>query len=146
MYKKAFTLLEIMLTITVIGILITVIFVSINPQKQLADTRNSKRKADVLSIYTAISEYRNNNDGKLPDGIISANTNYNICQIGCSETATQIDISTELSPYLRFNSVPIDPLQSGGVLTGYILSVSSQGRVNISAPLAENGVLINTLE
>lgn len=143
--KKAFTLLEILLSLTLIAILIAIILLLINPAQQVGDVNNVQRQADVLNIYTAINQYRELNSGNLPAGI--ATTAINICQSGCTESVTQIDISTELNPYLRFNTLPIDPLQSGSILTGYTVYVDSQsGRVIVSAPLAENGITINTIE
>ena len=145
MYKKAFTLLEILLSLTLIGVLIAITISLINPAQQVADVNNVQRQADVMNIYTAINQYREVNLGNLPAGITS--TAIDICQAGCTESSTQIDISTELNPYLRFNALPIDPLQTGTTLTGYKVYADSQsGRVVVTAPLAENGITINTIE
>lgn len=145
MYKKAFTLLEILLTITLIGFLIVIILSLVNPNQQIADVNNAQRQADVMNIYTAINQYREGNSGQLPNGITTSA--IDICQAGCSESSTQIDISTELNPYLRFNTLPIDPLQTGTILTGYKVYADSQsGRVVVTAPLAENNITINTIE
>jgi len=145
MYKKAFTLLEILLTIVLIVVLMSIVMVAINPSRQIRDIRNSKRRADVMNIYTAINQYREANSGNLPAGITS--TAIDICQAGCAENSTRIDISTDLNPYLRFNTLPIDPLQEGTTLTGYKVYADSQsGRVVVTAPLAENSITINTIE
>lgn len=137
MYKKAFTIIEIVLVIVLIGILITITFIYINPQKQISNVRDAKRQADLLSIYIAIEKYRNNNGGVLPEGI-STSKSVDICQKGCEEDSDQIDISTELSTYLRFESLPIDPLQTSNEITGYTVFVDPQGKVTVSAPLTEN--------
>lgn len=145
MYKKAFTLLEILLSLTLIGFLILITISLINPAQQVADVNNAQRQSDVMNIYTAINQYREANSGNLPGGITSSG--INICQAGCTENASQIDISSELNPYLRFNTLPIDPLQTGNVLTGYTVYADSQsGRIVVSAPLAENNITINTIE
>jgi len=144
MYKKAFTLAEISLGIILISILFVISVVMINPNKQLGNINNASRRSDVFAIYNAINQYRNANLGKLPDGITG--TAINICQAGCPPSSTQIDISAELNQYLRSNTLPIDPLQSGTILTGYTVYVTPEGRVMVTAPLAQNGVIINTLE
>lgn len=157
MYKKAFTLLEILLTIFLGVVLIVVLVALINPLQRLADINNAQRQADVLTIYNSINQYMENNSGNLPLGIpvTTVNTSdpnanavsVSICQAGCTESTTQIDISTELNPYLRFNTLPIDPLQVGTTLTGYKVYADSQsGRVVVTAPLAENNIIINTIE
>lgn len=145
MYKKAFTLAEISLGIVLISILFVISAVMINPNKQLGNINNASRRSDVFAIYNAINQYRNANLGKLPDDGITS-TAINICQAGCTPSSTQIDISTELNQYLRSNTLPIDPLQTGTTLTGYTVYVTPEGRVIVAAPLAQNGVIINTLE
>jgi prepilin-type N-terminal cleavage/methylation domain-containing protein len=144
MVKKAFTLLEILLVVTLIGLLLATVVRLINPQRRFGDVNNIQRKSDVFSIYTAINQYREDNRGNLPMGITT--TAINICQPGCTENSTQIDITTEISKYIRLGKPPIDPSQTGSILTGYQVSVNAQGRVIVSAPLAENGATINTIE
>lgn len=145
MNKKGFTLLEILMIITLISILLGIFFVFVDPRRQIGNINNAQRKSDIFSIYNAINQYRDINSGKLPEGII-ANISKNICQPGCVESENQIDISSELEPYISFGKIPIDPKQEGLVITGYAVYVDIQGKVIVSAPLAENGAIINTEE
>jgi prepilin-type N-terminal cleavage/methylation domain-containing protein len=144
MLKRGFTLLEILLVITLIGILLATVLRLINPQKRFGDVNNLQRKSDVLSIYTAINQYREDNRGNLPAGITT--TDIDICQPGCVEDSTQIDITTEISKYIRLGKPPVDPSQTGTILTGYTVYANAQGKIVVSAPLAENEVTINTIE
>jgi prepilin-type N-terminal cleavage/methylation domain-containing protein len=144
MVKKAFTLLEILLVMALIGILLAIVLQLVNPRRQFGDVKNMQRKSDVLSIYTAINQYREDNRGNLPAGITTSA--INICQTGCSENSTQIDITAEISKYIRLGNPPIDPSQTGSILTGYTVYATTQGKVIVSAPLAENGLTINTIE
>lgn len=144
MYRRGFTLLEILLVITLIGILLATVVRLVNPQKRFGDVNNLQRKSDILSIYNAINQYREDNRGNLPAGITT--TAINICQAGCTPSTTQIDITTAISKYIRLGKPPIDPVQTGTILTGYTVYATAQGRVVVSAPLAENGVTINTIE
>ncbi|MEX0598082.1 MAG: type II secretion system protein [Candidatus Paceibacterota bacterium] len=144
MNKKAFTLLEVLLVMTLISILLVILTRLINPAKQIAFINNSQRQADVFTIYTAINQYRDNNSGKSPVGI--STTSINICQPGCLETSSQIDISTELQPYISFGIIPIDPQNKNTAITGYSVYINNQGRIVVSALLAEDGESINTLE
>lgn len=141
---KAFTLLEILLTITIIGVLLAIVVRLVRPEDRFADIRNAQRKSDVLSIYTAVNQYKEDNRGQVPPGITS--TSIALCQPGCVESSTQIDINTDISDYIRNGVLPIDPSQTGTVLTGYTIALDSGGRVIVSAPLGENGEVINTQE
>ncbi len=144
MLKRGFTLLEILLVIALIGVLLATVLRLVNPQKRFGDVNNLQRKSDVLSIYTAINQYREDNRGNLPVGITT--TAIDICQPGCVEDSTQIDITTEISKYIRLGKPPIDPVQTGTILTGYTVYANAQGKIVVSAPLAENLVTINTIE
>ena len=145
MNRRGFTLLEILLAITLMGILLVTVVRLVNPQKRFGDVNNLQRKSDVLSIYTAINQYREDNRGYLPVGITT--TVMSICQPGCdSSSGTQIDITTALSKYIRLGKPPVDPSQTGTVLTGYTVYATEQGKIVVSAPNAENGVTINTIE
>lgn len=144
MSKKAFTLVEIILAITIIGVLLVILIRLINPNQQIADINNAQRTSDVLTIYTAINQYRNINSGNLPSGI--TDEVKSICQPGCIIDNSKIDISSDLEVYIPFGNIPIDPQQQNSDTTGYSVYVNSQGNVIVSAPLAENGVTINTLK
>jgi prepilin-type N-terminal cleavage/methylation domain-containing protein len=144
MNTRGFTLLEILLVIALLGILFAIVLRLVNPQRRFGDVNNIQRKSDVLSIYGAINQYREDNRGNLPAGITISD--INICQSGCIEDSTQIDITTEIAKYIRLGKPPVDPSQTGSILTGYKVLVNSQGKVVVSAPLAENGFTINTIE
>lgn len=145
MNKKAFTLLEVLLVIALISILFVISVVMINPYQQVGDINNAQRRADVLSIYTAVNQYRDANSGNLPTGI--TDELKSICKPGCSVSSDKIDISEAIEPYIAFGNIPIDPQQSeNSDVTGYTIYVTSQGRVVVSATLAQNGDIINTLE
>lgn len=141
---KAFTLLEILLVITIIGILLAIVVRLVRPEDRFADIRNAQRKSDVLSIYTAVNQYKEDNRGQVPPGITSIS--IALCQPGCVESATQIDINTDVSRYIKSGLLPVDPSQTGTELTGYTIILDSGGRVVVSASSAENGEIINTQE
>jgi prepilin-type N-terminal cleavage/methylation domain-containing protein len=144
MNKKAFTVLEILLVITIISVLIVILIRLINPSQQIGDINNAQREADIFTIYNAINQYRDINSGKLPGGI--TNEVKSICQSGCDVDVNKVDLSLDLEPYIPFGKIPIDPQQQGIDITGYSVYVNSQGKIIVSATLAENGVTINTLE
>ncbi|MDI6821026.1 MAG: prepilin-type N-terminal cleavage/methylation domain-containing protein [Patescibacteria group bacterium] len=55
--ERGFTLIELIITIAILAVLVTVLVVAINPAEQLARARDSKRVADLDAIKTAINLY-----------------------------------------------------------------------------------------
>src|SRR3972149_5069996 len=62
-----FTLVELLITIAIIGILATIGITALNPQRQLAKARDTQRKTDIYSIATAIYQFASEHSGDLPD-------------------------------------------------------------------------------
>lgn len=133
---KGFTLLELLVVITIIALIATAIIVALNPVQRFAEARNSHRWSDVNSILTAVHEYIVDNDGTLPSGLT---TGQAATELGTCGTCD--DLSTPLAPYLK--SIPIDPSGGTAAETGYTVAVDSNNIVTIAAPDAEVGATIN---
>ncbi len=54
---KGFTLIELIITISILAILVTVLIVAINPAEQLSRSRDAKRTADLDALKSAITLY-----------------------------------------------------------------------------------------
>jgi len=137
--KKGFTLIEVLLVIAIIAILAAIVIVAINPTKQLADSRNAQRRADVNTILNAVYQYSVDNSGTVPAAITTTPTA--VCSTGgtCSGLIDLVVLTTN-EKYLT--SLPKDP--TGGTVnsTGYNISKSANGRVTVAAPSAEQGATI----
>jgi prepilin-type N-terminal cleavage/methylation domain-containing protein len=137
--KKGFTLIEILLVVATIAILAGIVILAINPTKQLGDTRNAQRRADVNTILNAVYQYSLDNDGDLPDTITTSETE--ICKTGgnCAGLINLADLTTN-QKYLV--SMPFDP--SGATTNGasYTIYKNENDRVTVKAPDAEQGVTI----
>lgn len=57
--NKGFTLLELLVVIAIIGVLVTIIIVAINPAKLIGQSRDSKRRSDLLQVKAALQLYYN---------------------------------------------------------------------------------------
>ncbi len=138
--KKGFTLLEILLVVAAIAILAGIVILAINPSKQLGDTKNAARKADVNTILNAVYQYSIDNNGTTPSTITSSSTE--ICATSTCSGLIDLTALTTNEKYLT--AIPVDP--AGGVSAngaGYAISKSANGRITVSALKAEQGATIS---
>lgn len=159
--KSGFTLLEVLLVVAIIAILAGIVIVALNPGKQLGDTRNSNRRADVNTILSAVYQYSIDNNGNLPSviqknvtcatppydpaAVPTAPTNE-ICKQGAASCANYIDLSTTIAANQKYlTAIPTDP--SGGSTngSGYFIVQSDNGRVTVCAPATEQGIAMITV-
>lgn len=124
--------------IAILGILMTTILIAINPARQIAQAKNTKRKSDVIAILNAIQQYTADHDGNLPAIIPATATPL---------SKTGVDICTALTP-VYVAGLPIDSELGGGIIaagdcgttydTGYEIYKNPSGnQVTVQAPLAE---------
>ncbi|MFA6520905.1 MAG: type II secretion system protein [Candidatus Gracilibacteria bacterium] len=138
--KNGFTLLEILLVVAAIAILAGIVILAINPTKQLGDTRNAQRRADVNTVLNAVYQYAIDNKGVLPASITVTSTE--ICKTGGTCTGL-IDLGVLTASEKYVVSMPIDPSGVSVNGTSYNISKSANGRVTVTAPLVEQGSTIS---
>jgi type IV pilus assembly protein PilA len=144
--KKGFTLLEVLLVVAIIAVLAGIVIIAINPGKNLGDTRNSQRQADVTTILNGVYQYSLDNNGSLPTGITTTSTE--ICATGASSCTGLVDLSTVTANGKYLVSIPKDPQCGTGTVcaangTGYKVSKDANGRITVTAPSAEQSKTIS---
>jgi prepilin-type N-terminal cleavage/methylation domain-containing protein len=137
---KGFTLLEILLVVAAIAILASIVIFAINPNKQLGDTRNAQRRADVNTILNAVYQYTIDSNGTLPATITVTPTA--ICKTGGS-CAGLIDLAVLTASEKYLISIPFDPSSSTANSTNYNISKTANNRITVAAPGAEQGATIS---
>lgn len=145
---KGFTLLEILLVVALVGILAGIVLVSINPNRQLAQSRNLQRKIDIDNIYNAIEQYTVKNKGVLPSSITSNYTE--ICytsnlKVTDSLPSTdycngRLDLRFLVPTYLK--EIPKDNTVNPVNYTGYDLAKTSNNQITIRSNGAELNQII----
>ena len=146
--RQGFTLLEILLVVAAIAILAGIVILAINPSKQLSDTRNAQRRADVNTVLNSVYQYAIDNNGTIPAAVASSTCSgvatNEICKSGASSCASLVDLSGTVTANQKYlTSMPIDPTGSSTNGTGYYIAKDSNGRVTVCAPSAENSATIS---
>ncbi len=164
--KKAFTLIELLIVIGVLGVLAAIILVAVDPAKRLRQARNARRSSEVNAILNAILNYSADAKGSLPAAIASATAVDQTLVIGtagtspsstdCPNALTGAGTSTAYANLqgdtvlvdTYISEIPVDPRATNGTdtydrsNTGYYVKRSANGRVEVGScnPEDEGGV------
>lgn len=138
--KKGFTLIEVLLSVAIIAILSGIVIVAVNPFKQLADARNTQRRADVTTVLNAVYQYTVDNTGTIP-AVITTTPTAVCATAGVCTGLIDLSILTTNEKYLT--ALPKDPVTGTVNSTFYNISKSANGRVTVAAPSAESGATIS---
>src|SRR3989344_8810654 len=141
--KRGFTLMEILVAVAIVGILSTIMIVSVNPGRQLAKARDTERQTHLVGILSAILQYSQEHSGDLPDTDGDPTTSNFPTSATCIGTAvacfdlagagetgeTIVPVFMVAMPEDPKYADPTDPQSD----TGYTIYVDVNGRLHTSA-------------
>lgn len=137
--KHGFTLIELLLVISILGILTSIVVVSVNPARQFAKARDTRRESDLHAILSAVYQYSSEHSGELPDtdgDPEASNFPTSLTCIGteasCFDLASAGDTGETIVPVYTA-SIPFDPKDGNAGNTGYLIQVDANGRLTASA-------------
>lgn len=137
--QKGFTLIELLVVIGILGVLLAIVLVAINPARQFSQANNTKRASDVNAILNGIHQYAADNKGALPAGITTtaqtiSNTGANICAALVTTYLAALPVDPSVN-----NGAPVtDCAAAGGYNTGYnVVKSATDNRITVTAPSAE---------
>jgi prepilin-type N-terminal cleavage/methylation domain-containing protein len=142
--QGGFTLLEVLLVVAIIAILAGIVIIAINPGKNLGDSRNAQRSADVNTIINGVYQYSVDNNGILPVGITVTPTE--VCATGAASCTGLVDLTTLTTAGKYLVSIPKDPQCATSCATngaGYKIAKDANGRLIVNAPAAEQSKTIS---
>jgi type IV pilus assembly protein PilA len=141
---SGFTLIELLVVIGILGILLAIVLIAINPAAQFAQANNTARTNDVNTILNAVHQYAADHKGLLPGGNDPATAEITTTDQQISTGGA--DICALISPdYVSL--LPVDPDTNNGVAvsdcavaytTNYFIVRDATGRITVSAPGAES--------
>lgn len=150
--QEGFTLLEVLLVVAIIAILAGIVIIAINPGKNLGDTRNSQRSADVNTIINGTYQYILDNNGNLPGvgartgAVAISTTPTEICTTTATSCTGLVDLAALTTSGKYLVAIPADPKCPTGCNTngvGYMIAKDANGRLIVNAPGAENSKTIS---
>ena len=130
--RKGFTLLEILLVITLLSIIMIILIRGINPNEILSGIQDNQREADALKIYQAIEEYALKNN-TYPDDIkdIPNNSSLYICKTSASNCANfnQINLSTDILVPTYLSKIPEYSTDANN--SGFYVVKDTNGKIGV---------------
>lgn len=126
MKNKAFTLLELLLVISIISVLVSLVFFAVRPTEIFNRSQDMERRSHMDSLTKAIDLYKAENRGKYPTVFRTLQSGvYDICKAGNSGcTATSVNLDELLSANLM-SEIPVDPACNSGNDTCYDVKYNS---------------------
>ena len=140
-----FTLLELLIVMGIIGVLASVLVVSVNPGRQFARARDTERETNLVGIVSTIYQYASEHSGSLPDTDGDPDTSNfptSMTCIGtdlaCFDLAGAGETGDEIVPVYMVE-FPKDPKVAATSApgtdsnTGYEIMVDAYGHIHASA-------------
>jgi prepilin-type N-terminal cleavage/methylation domain-containing protein len=145
---KGFTLIEILIVITLIVILAATYFFVANPGGQLASARNSTRSNELQAIMNAVRQ----NVADQANGQFSCSAGplpTSSAEMASASGTGTYDIAPCLVPTYLY-ALPFDPSAPNAHFnsvsdydTGYTIAINASGTITLAAPYAELGKTIS---
>lgn len=143
-WQKGFTLIELLVVIGILGILIAVVLVAVNPSRQFAAARDTQRRADLYAMTNALYQYATEHDGNFP---AAGTPPVSIITTTPTDAGTSgLDLATYLVP-TYIPAIPEDPgPNSTAANTLYRLHLDANNRLVATAASEVDPAVVITIQ
>jgi len=130
--NKGFTLIELIVVISIMVVLMGIGLVALNPGRQYQISRDVKRENDINAILNALNQFQLDNNGNPPNEGTMA-----ICPNTSTIGISALDLFDDLvASYIA--EIPVDPDSSCNLSDScFEVCETGTGRITISAPKVE---------
>jgi hypothetical protein len=139
--KNKYSLLEVGVLLSAIGVVIILALLAINPGKQAAEARNLQRQDDISYILNEVSTHSRSRTWipeEIPITQECLEYGNEICKGASYECEDYVDLSmlnkTDSDDVIK---IPTDPLYISVNGTGYYIYQNGEGAITTCAPYAE---------
>lgn len=143
-------MIELLIVVSILGILATVLMVVVNPGRQLAKARDTERRSHLFAVLSAVYQYSSEHGGTLPDTDGNSETsNFPTSPTcigtgaGCFNLASAGEEGNTIVP-VYLPQIPVDPRTGSHSDTGYLIWVDEYNRLYASASGETVGAISET--
>ncbi len=141
--KEGFTIIEVLIVLAIAGLIMLIVFLAVPALQR--NSRNTQRRNDVANLLGAVSEYVNNNGGKVPNDGPTLATAVDNAKLGFYDT-TKVDHKNAAADVANPNDIEFIFYSngtkcelSGGVPTGDATNVGASARQYTALYTVETG-------
>ncbi len=118
--RKGFLFIELLIVMGIMGILMSIVVVAVNPRKHLCDTNNAKRASTAREMTNAINQYQVNTFQRAGgDGIPVGEANaVPICRYGVTGDSTCVNMDVLVPDFLL--ELPVDTAEANPNYSGFV--------------------------
>lgn len=128
---KGFTLIELLVVIAIIGLLASIVLVSLNTARQKA--RDTRRLSDIRQVALALELYTDNNNGVYPIVVGCTTTNWQTTMTTCLEGTGAAPCNVSY-----MTEVPLDPSNGATYFYAYACAAATSTDYVLRASALEN--------
>lgn len=90
--ERGFTIIEVLIVLTIAGVILLVVFLAVPALQR--NSRNTQAKNEAAAILGALSEFVNNNNGKLPTASGSGTANSDAAKVFANAKVSNVTTLT----------------------------------------------------